>query len=415
MSALVRRATVAVLRSPFTGLLDGAVLVLTVRGRRTGRSYEVPVQYAVGDGCLWVLPGGHEHKTWWRNLTVEAPVSVRLRGRVVAGAARVVDGRAEPVPAADGLRAYLRRFPALARRWNVAADDALAELARSAVLVRVVPDDVAVLPAAQVREPGLRAAVRRHPLASFYLLTFLLSWGFWVPDALAGGHVTHTPGLLGPAAAALVVTALADGAGGLRELGARAVRWRVPLRWYVASALPLAVAVATAAAVALGPGDLPEWRDWLRMDGFADVGLWVLPLVLVVNAYGEETGWRGFALPRFRRRHGELEASLLVAVPWALWHLPAFFLDTGYRGFPLLLIPGFLLGLLAGAVVLTWLYEASGASLLVVGLWHLSLNLGSATAAGEGAPSIAVTALVIFWAVRLARFWQERDARVAVP
>ena len=103
--ALVRRATVAVLRSPFTGLLDGAVLVLTVRGRRTGRSYEVPVQYAVGDGCLWVLPGGHEHKTWWRNLRVEAPVSVRLRGRVLAGAARVVDGGPEPPPAADRLRA----------------------------------------------------------------------------------------------------------------------------------------------------------------------------------------------------------------------------------------------------------------------------------------------------------------------
>ena len=67
----------------------------------------------------------------------------------------------------------------------------------------------------------------------------------------------------------------------------------------------------------------------------------LLAMALVINGFGEETGWRGFALPGWRERHGELSASLLIAVPWALWHIPTFFLDSGYRGFSPLMIPGF--------------------------------------------------------------------------
>src|SRR5512133_533245 len=45
---------------------------------------------------------------------------------------------------------------------------------------------------------GLLGWVRRHPLGAFYAVTFLVSWGYWVPDAVSGGHISHTPGLLGP-------------------------------------------------------------------------------------------------------------------------------------------------------------------------------------------------------------------------
>lgn len=66
------------------------------------------------------------------------------------------------------------------------------------MIVRVVPaGDVALLAdgaevSDRARSRGLLGWIRRHPLAAFYALTFLLSWGYWVPDALAGGHVSHT-------------------------------------------------------------------------------------------------------------------------------------------------------------------------------------------------------------------------------
>ena len=70
-------------------------------------------------------------------------------------------------------------------------------------------------------------AVRRHPLGAFYGITFLVSWGYWVTDALAGGRWSHAPGLLGPMIAAIVVTATTRGFAGSRDLARRMLRWRV--------------------------------------------------------------------------------------------------------------------------------------------------------------------------------------------
>jgi hypothetical protein len=85
------------------------------------------------------------------------------------------------------------------------------------------------------------------------------------------------------------------------------------------------VAVAAAGLVSLGPASFPEQAAWAQMRGFPTVSLWgTWMLILVVNAYGEETGWRGFALPRLRQRHNALEASSLLFIPWALCRVPAF-------------------------------------------------------------------------------------------
>jgi uncharacterized protein len=255
---------------------------------------------------------------------------------------------------------------------------------------------------------GLSGWVRRHPLGAFYAVTFLLSWGYWVPDAISGGHLSHTPGLMGPMLAAVVVTGLVEGTAGLRDLGSRMTRWRVRPRWYVAAAAPLALALGVAGVVSLGPGRFPAVADWTRMNGFPAAGVvGSFALILVVNGYGEETGWRGFVLPRLRRRHDRLQASFLVSLPWMLWHLPTFFLDTGYRGFDALLLPGLALGIFAGAVVLTWLYEGARCSILMVALWHAFLNLGSATRAGEGAVQVSVTMLVVVWSLAIARSWRR--------
>ena len=60
---------------------------------------------------------------------------------------------------------------------------------------------------------------------------------------------------------------------------------------------------------------LPEWGV---------VFVWLM--FIVVNGLGEEIGWRGYAFPMLRRRHGTLAASLLLVPIWAGWHLPLFFL-----------------------------------------------------------------------------------------
>ncbi len=82
-------------------------------------------------------------------------------------------------------------------------------------------------------------------------------------------------------------------------------------------------------------------------------------------------------------RIGEVRAALLVTVVWATWHLPLFWVVEGFRSMGWATI-GWVLGLLAGSVVLTRLYIGSGRSVLLVALWHTAFNLSTATAATQG-------------------------------
>ena len=410
-----------VLRSPFADLADAAVMLITVRGRRSGTDYTLPVQYAESDGVIWVFPAHHEGKTWWRNLADESPVALRLRGRDLAARAQAFSGGSAPAVVEEGLRVYLQRFRAFGRRSGTmtrqgAVDEQrLEEMARTSVMVRVEPTVRSALPLA-VESPGEPegergpvAAIRRHPLGAFYLLTFLLSWGYWVPDALAGGTWSHAPGLLGPMISAVIVTTVTKGRPGLREFGTRMFRWRVRPVSYGWVVVPLGLASVTTALLSLGAGGFPSFAEWSEMGAFASVGGWAAyGVILLVNGYGEEAGWRGFATPSFRRRHSELTASLLVAIPWAMWHLPTFFIDSGYRDFPLLFLPGWLIGFFSLAVVMTWLYEGSRSSILIAALMHLSVNISTTTTATEGTVAAVVSMAVIVWSIVIAARWRGR-------
>jgi hypothetical protein len=73
----VVRATLASSAHP---ALDRSLVVLRVRGVRTGQHLEFPVQYAATPDGVVVLPGRAEAKTWWRNLRRPAPVDVLVGG-----------------------------------------------------------------------------------------------------------------------------------------------------------------------------------------------------------------------------------------------------------------------------------------------------------------------------------------------
>ncbi len=100
---------VAILRSPAHRLLSGALLLLTVTGRRSGRKFTFPVMYAPDGDDLLVFVGMHEEKQWWRNLRGGAQVTARVRGHEEARDAELLTGDRSAL--AEPLAAYLRRFP----------------------------------------------------------------------------------------------------------------------------------------------------------------------------------------------------------------------------------------------------------------------------------------------------------------
>ena len=101
----------ALARTPLHRLLGSRLLILTYTGRRTGRTYELPVMSApLGDDRV-VVAGWHEGKSWWRNFgEVPQEVTVRTGGRPRRCTARRLspeDGRYRA--AVDAYRRTFRR------------------------------------------------------------------------------------------------------------------------------------------------------------------------------------------------------------------------------------------------------------------------------------------------------------------
>jgi hypothetical protein len=90
-----------------------------------------------------------------------------------------------------------------------------------------------------------------------------------------------------------------------------------------------------------------------------------------------------------------------LAALWALWHAPLFLVLASYQDFGPSHHPGFVIGLTAGARVLTAIYNDTGGSILAAALGHASYNLAAATNATDGTIAAVATALVIFWAVSI--------------
>jgi hypothetical protein len=113
-------------------------MLLSVTGRASGRTYEVPISYS-RDGND-VVCFTDTDSTWWKNLRGGAAVTMLIRGRRRPGTADVVTGRA----VVEQLAQHLRLIPRDARYHGVRLESDrkpnatdLARTARTTVMVRI--------------------------------------------------------------------------------------------------------------------------------------------------------------------------------------------------------------------------------------------------------------------------------------
>jgi membrane protease YdiL (CAAX protease family) len=265
---------------------------------------------------------------------------------------------------------------------------------------------------------------KKRPLLAFFVLTYALSWMVEIPLALTLRGVIrsdisfylHYLAGYGPMLAAIVVTGLNGGATELKNLFDRMTKWRVRPIWWLVAISPLGIYLLAGIfqrsqlyGRLYSPGilNLPSMFQWVALGlwsgllnlGWVDflpgLGLTALPMWVLTFGIGEETGWRGFALPRLQEGRSALRATIILWIFWALWHLPLFFYS-----YEVSVLPGFLTGLLAGAIVFTWLYNSTGGSVLMVALWHGTFNFTTACVTCKTSVSAAViSTLVMVWAV----------------
>jgi membrane protease YdiL (CAAX protease family) len=240
--------------------------------------------------------------------------------------------------------------------------------------------------------------VRRHPIITFFVLTYAIAWGlipFWTFQAGS------------PFIAALIVIPLTRGLSGLKELGLRMIRWRVRWYWYVvAIGLPLAVVGITVGLnVALG-ASAPS----LAGVGSVSTVLMMFAIRLVNpgdGALGEEPGWRGFALPGLQTTLSPLVSTLILGVAVTGWHVPLLFLEDGLLRPSI--IAGFLLGTLAVTFWYTWLFNHTRGSVLITlishaaqgtiqigALWSVGADFAQAMLLNSIVLSVLAIGLVVF-------------------
>jgi membrane protease YdiL (CAAX protease family) len=222
-------------------------------------------------------------------------------------------------------------------------------------------------------------------IAAFYALALGVSWAVWAPwvisvrglGGLPSSSYLHLAGSIGPAVAALVVLAWTGGARSLRRLVHQTVTARAcKLAALWAILVPSLAFVVVAIGLAAATGKPLRWSRIGVVAEYPALGAVGYGFAsLVCYGLGEEIGWRGFLYPALSARHPPLTASLLVVPFWAGWHVPLFFATDSYRAMGIGGAFGWLVSLVSGSVLTSWLYDRAGSSVLPAAVLHAVLDI----------------------------------------
>jgi membrane protease YdiL (CAAX protease family) len=255
--------------------------------------------------------------------------------------------------------------------------------------------------------------MRKYPVTWFYILAFGISWLGMISIVLASRGIApfYRPYFLflsifyaiGPALAAMIVTQVADGRAGIRELLKGLIRWRVGLVWYVVAVLGAIGLLLVAQVVTKLLGlTVTIVMPQVVLSPYVIFGVTVNFLANTC----EEIGWRGFALPRLQKRYNALLATLIVGMLWGLWHFPLVFLAGAMSEYPFL----WFIMIMANAFIYTWIYNSTKGSILLVALFHGSGNLFGAFIPGVSPVActlmdcvVAIVLIAVFGRANLSR------------
>jgi hypothetical protein len=251
-----------------------------------------------------------------------------------------------------------------------------------------------------------------YAIGVFLVLTFGWSWGFWVPKVfVARGLVQGVPvlpnlGAFGPTVAAFVLVTYADGWSGAKRLALRAVQFDYPKRWFIPALFLSPAIVFVSLTVAYLTGTIPSfpWRDNPVVLPIAFVFIFVLG-----GPLQEEFGWRGYLLDPLQERLSALGGGVIIGLIWAVWHLPLFYIpsETIYFRNPFL---GFAVSITLLSVLMTWVYNNTNRSLLLVLLFHASFNWSQAMfpILDSDPASLTLVGLLVLAVVVVVGYWGPR-------
>ena len=241
----------------------------------------------------------------------------------------------------------------------------------------------------------MRSFAHHHPIRTFLAIVYTATAAIFAIPFLStagiGAIGLELPGIapfillsaLSLVAAAFVTTALADGRPGVRALRRRVFNFRVSPGWYVLAIVALPGAALATAFVISGVAPLAALASNPAL--LVEVAIGALVAFALIN-WWEEAAWTGFALDRLQASSGPIRASIATTWMQATLHLPLVFIAGGVtfgrvapEAIPFYLVALYILPIPV-RMTLTWLYNASGRSVPIVGLSHAGLGVASGVA-----------------------------------
>jgi len=238
----------------------------------------------------------------------------------------------------------------------------------------------------------MKTWIRNHPVGAFLVALYPLMWLLSLP-ALLGTEgvgvipvaIPPDPGLLaitifGLAGLSFLITYIVDGKAGVRQLLRRFYTFPKGPQWYLLAVF-LSPAMLFLVSLAMHGGSaLTPFRN--HASEIFTVYLLNLVIVAALISLSEECGWMAFVTSRLQRRWGPVAASVAVGPLIGFIHFPLIFISGGVtygkpEGVQILEYMVFLLFLLTVPVriLITWLYNSTGGSLVLVALLHQSFDV----------------------------------------
>jgi membrane protease YdiL (CAAX protease family) len=242
--------------------------------------------------------------------------------------------------------------------------------------------------------------IKRHSIAVYFALVFIIAWGGIYLVVGPGGFRRDAAPAVGlipfvflamiaaPSLSSILMIYLVDGRQGLAELLSRMTRWRVPWRWYSVALLtsPLLIMLILGTLSTMSQAFLPgilQTNDRLTL-------LLLGVAFTFAAAYCEEIGWTGLATPKLLARHSPVVTGLIIGVPWVIWHFLADYWGDAHT-YGDLYAPHFffwVIALPAYRILMTWVYTHTS-SVWIAQLMHMGFNASQAILGPSTTPMLS--------------------------
>jgi deazaflavin-dependent oxidoreductase (nitroreductase family) len=105
------------LRSALYFVVGKNMMLMTYKGRKSGKGYTIPMNYLEIGDVLYTISS--RERVWWRNMRGSADVTLRLKGRNIPARAEAIEDQAEVT---NILFRCLKKAPQLTKYMNIQID-----------------------------------------------------------------------------------------------------------------------------------------------------------------------------------------------------------------------------------------------------------------------------------------------------